>query len=68
MTSTRQRHGTVQSIIDRTEPAATAKNLAAVALGKLGGLKGGKAAGGGASLQAASKTATAHATGSRGGS
>ena len=34
---------TVQSIIARTEPPAPAKNLAAVALGKLGGLKGGKA-------------------------
>ena len=36
-------HGTVQSIIDRTEPAPPPKNPAAVALGKLGGLKGGKA-------------------------
>lgn len=36
-------HGTVQAIIDRTEPAPPAKNLAAVALGKLGGLKGGPA-------------------------
>lgn len=36
-------HRTVQAIIDRTEPAKPAKNLAAVALGKLGGFKGGKA-------------------------
>ena len=36
-------HRTVQTIIDRTEPPKPAKNLAAVALGKLGGLKGGKA-------------------------
>ena len=36
-------HQTVQSIIARTEPAKPVKNLAAVALGKLGGLKGGKA-------------------------
>lgn len=36
-------HQTVQKIIERTEPAPPAKNLAAVALGKLGGLKGGKA-------------------------
>ena len=36
-------HSTIQSIIDRTEPAKPAKNLAAVALGRLGGLKGGKA-------------------------
>ena len=36
-------HATVQSIIARTEPPAPVKNLAAVALGKLGGLKGGKA-------------------------
>ena len=34
---------TVQSVIDRTEPAPRVKNLAAVALGKLGGLKGGPA-------------------------
>ena len=36
-------HATVQSIIARTDPAPPVKNLAAVALGKLGGLKGGKA-------------------------
>ena len=36
-------HGTIQSIIDRTEPLARQKNLAAVALGRLGGLKGGPA-------------------------
>ena len=36
-------HQTVQAIITRTEPAERPKNLAAVALGKLGGLKGGKA-------------------------
>lgn len=36
-------HQTVQAVIDRTEPAPPAKNLAAVALGKLGGLKGGPA-------------------------
>ncbi len=36
-------YATVQDIIDRTEPPAPVKNLAAVALGKLGGLKGGKA-------------------------
>ena len=36
-------HGTIQSIIDRTEPQKPSKNLAAVALGRLGGLKGGKA-------------------------
>ena len=36
-------HQTVQAIIDRTEPVRPEKNLAAVALGKLGGLKGGKA-------------------------
>ena len=36
-------HHTIQSIIDRTEPPTPAKNLAAVALGRLGGLKGGKA-------------------------
>ena len=36
-------HGTIQTIIARTEPPAPVKNLAAVALGKLGGLKGGKA-------------------------
>ena len=36
-------HATVQSIIARTEPAPPVKNLAAVALGKLGGLKGGPA-------------------------
>ena len=36
-------HHTIQSIIDRTEPPAPVKNLAAVALGKLGGLKGGPA-------------------------
>ena len=36
-------HAAVQSIIARTEPPAPVKNLAAVALGKLGGLKGGKA-------------------------
>ena len=35
-------HGTIQTIIDRTEPPAPVKNLAAVALGKLGGLKGGR--------------------------
>ena len=34
-------HATVQNIIARTEPAPRVKNLAAVALGKLGGLKGG---------------------------
>ena len=36
-------HHTIQSVIDRTEPAPPVKNLAAVALGRLGGLKGGKA-------------------------
>ena len=36
-------HRTVQAVIDRTEPPARQKNLAAVALGRLGGLKGGKA-------------------------
>ena len=36
-------HQTVQAIIERAEPARPAKNLAAVALGRLGGLKGGKA-------------------------
>ena len=36
-------HHTIQSIIDRTEPPTPVKNLAAVALGKLGGLKGGPA-------------------------
>ena len=36
-------HRTVQGIIDRTEAEAPAKNPAAVALGRLGGLKGGKA-------------------------
>ena len=36
-------HSTVQDIIDRTEPPKRQKNLAAVALGRLGGLKGGKA-------------------------
>ena len=36
-------HATVQGIIARTEPPAPVKNLAAVALGKLGGLKGGPA-------------------------
>ena len=36
-------HQTVQSIIDRTEPPRPAKNLAAVALGTLGGRKGGPA-------------------------
>ena len=36
-------HQTVQSIIDRTEPPKPAKNLAAVALGMLGGRKGGPA-------------------------
>ena len=36
-------YATVQNIIARTEPAAPVKNLAAVALGKLGGLKGGPA-------------------------
>ena len=35
--------GTVQAVIDRTEPPKRQKNLAAVALGRLGGLKGGKA-------------------------
>ena len=35
--------GTVQTIIDRTEPPRRQKNLAAAALGRLGGLKGGKA-------------------------
>ena len=34
---------TVQAVIDRTEPPRPPKNLAAVALGKLGGLKGGPA-------------------------
>ena len=33
----------MQRIVARTEPERPAKNLAAVALGKLGGLKGGKA-------------------------
>lgn len=36
-------HQTVQAVLDRTEPARPKKNLAAVALGRLGGLKGGKA-------------------------
>ena len=36
-------HQTIQAVIDRTEPAPPVKNLAAVALGKLGGLKGGPA-------------------------
>lgn len=36
-------HSTVQSVIARTEPPAREKNLAAVALGRLGGLKGGPA-------------------------
>ena len=36
-------HRTVQAVINRTEPPARQKNLAAVALGRLGGLKGGKA-------------------------
>ena len=36
-------HQTIQSVMARTEPAKPAKNLAPVALGKLGGLKGGKA-------------------------
>ena len=36
-------HATVQSIIARTEPATPVKNLAAVALGALGGRKGGPA-------------------------
>ena len=36
-------HNTIQAVIDRTEPPKPAKNLAAVALGRLGGLKGGKA-------------------------
>ena len=36
-------HHTIQSIIDRIEPPTPVKNLAAVALGRLGGLKGGKA-------------------------
>ncbi len=36
-------HHTIQAVIDRTEPPRPAKNLAAVALGKLGGLKGGPA-------------------------
>lgn len=36
-------HQTIQAIIDRTEPAKPAKNLAAVALGTLGGRKGGPA-------------------------
>ena len=36
-------HRTVQAVIDRTEPPARQKNVAAVALGRLGGLKGGKA-------------------------
>ena len=35
-------HNTIQAIIDRTETAPM-KNPAAVALGRLGGLKGGKA-------------------------
>ena len=35
-------HRTVQSVIDKTEPTPP-KNPAAVALGRLGGLKGGKA-------------------------
>ena len=34
-------HHTIQSTIERTEPAKPAKNLAAVALGTLGGRKGG---------------------------
>ena len=42
-TSTRRRTNTIQTVIDRTEPAPPVKDLAAVALGKLGGLKGGKA-------------------------
>ena len=36
-------HRTVQAVTDRTEPPRREKNLAAVALGRLGGLKGGKA-------------------------
>ncbi len=36
-------HQTIQDIIDRTEPPKPAKNLAAVALGTLGGRKGGPA-------------------------
>ena len=36
-------HRTVQAVIDRTDPPTRQKNLAAVALGRLGGLKGGKA-------------------------
>ena len=36
-------HRTVLAVIDRTEPPARQKNVAAVALGRLGGLKGGKA-------------------------
>ena len=36
-------HQTVQSVIDRTEPPTRVKNLAAVALGTLGGRKGGPA-------------------------
>lgn len=36
-------HRTVRAVTDRTEPPAREKNLAAVALGRLGGLKGGPA-------------------------
>ena len=36
-------HQTVQAVIDRTEPPKPTKNLAAVALGTLGGQKGGPA-------------------------
>lgn len=36
-------HATVQGIIDRTEPPKPKKNPAAVALGTLGGRKGGPA-------------------------
>ena len=36
-------HDTIQAVIDRTEPVKPAKNLAAVALGTLGGRKGGPA-------------------------
>ena len=36
-------HRTVQRVIDKAEPPRRQKNLAAVALGRLGGLKGGKA-------------------------
>ena len=50
-------HHTIQSVIDRTEPQKPAKNLAAVALGKLGGLKGGPA---GACCQAVTRAAPRH--------